>query len=945
MSSDESSSEDENIKLPDGKPLDKKTAGAADKKVVKKPAAPKKPKSENWEKSKDDDMISPFDIDWGQKVGEGTYGEVYKGTLWGQGVAIKRVKLWNADADVKSTLVEDFHAEIRVLKSLRHPNVVSFLGACYEEPHLCIVCELCDNGSLWDLIKKTRAQKKRFSTRKVLEFGLQMARGLNWLHHKGVMHRDLKPANILVSKHYTLQIADFGLASVKPREKQVDEAYAAGIAGTRFYMAPEVIKSQAYNTKADVFSYAIVLGELISGVAPWETGTARKTAPDVYDQSVVQGYRPALPVNTVPELKLLVTNCWHGDPEQRSAMDEVIDALALIQSNITSAEEDLLEDLPDKVFQMVKEKMARTEELEDQLAQAQSKILKLEEELSNERKRIAASGGQRGPVSGGASATASNPVQQMIPQQQVAISNESPPELSMELAFRHWLQNLCQEEFKEPSLTEALNSGVRLCRAINRIRPNSCKILDPKLSASRIENINSFIKAAKALGVKEADMFAANDLFTNSKGVIATVITSMIAMAMLAMKQQPNLPPCIVAPGLIGNWAGPTFQVQLPVRGWLQKPGSNLQGGYKKRFFVLSKTAKGPRGMFYFDKEVPIDERSGGYMPEDMIRKAVGSFPTEGALIRMYPGGTWPRLQKAFSFSVLPLEKNTSKRLYLLETDSNEDRMRWMHALIFAGAQLDRSPLDKCLPAFRFEAHVEMLVGSSWKMRYIALDPHRKELCVYDDSSKAKKNSLSFAPVRLDENTLIEAVDKGEAGGKEYAFGVTPGFGPPGEFVLGKKNMKYLFGCNDETCQVDYVRLCAEVADPEGLRNPVIVPEAPAPTTLSKKKADGKADGPSTLQKKDASPSTLTKKAEAKPVPKKRAETSSSEEEVKPVAKKASKPVKASVTSDDDDESEPDSNETPKGKPVKKAAAPVKAAASPKAAVGKKKVVDSDDSD
>lgn len=96
------------------------------------------------------------------------------------------------------------------MRSLRHPGVNLFLGACQEGGKLCLVTEYLVNGSLEDILQRNQDAGTSLSTARVVDFALQIAVALNWLHHKGVIHRDLKTANILVDKYNRLKLCDFG---------------------------------------------------------------------------------------------------------------------------------------------------------------------------------------------------------------------------------------------------------------------------------------------------------------------------------------------------------------------------------------------------------------------------------------------------------------------------------------------------------------------------------------------------------------------------------------------------------------------------------------------------------------------------------------------------------------------------------------------------------------
>lgn len=152
--------------------------------------------------------------------------------------------------------VKDFFSECAAMEALRHPNIVMFLGACTKPPNFAIVLEYCSKGSLWSTIQNLDVSLSWEDRRK---FALDTARGVNYLHtcSPPVIHRDLKSLNLLLDDSYKVKLADFGWTKGL-------ENYMTGKIGTYQWMAPEVIGSQKYSEKADVFSYGIILWEIAS---------------------------------------------------------------------------------------------------------------------------------------------------------------------------------------------------------------------------------------------------------------------------------------------------------------------------------------------------------------------------------------------------------------------------------------------------------------------------------------------------------------------------------------------------------------------------------------------------------------------------------------------------------------------------------------------------------
>ncbi|XAR63955.1 Non-specific serine/threonine protein kinase [Bertholletia excelsa] len=150
------------------------------------------------------------DITLGERIGLGSYGEVYHGEWHGTEVAVKKF----LDQDITGESLDEFRSEVRIMKRLRHPNVVLFMGAVTRAPNLSIVTEFLPRGSLYRLIHRPNNQ---LDERRRLRMALDAARGLNYLHNctPVIVHRDLKSPNILVDKNWVVKVCDFGLSRMK----------------------------------------------------------------------------------------------------------------------------------------------------------------------------------------------------------------------------------------------------------------------------------------------------------------------------------------------------------------------------------------------------------------------------------------------------------------------------------------------------------------------------------------------------------------------------------------------------------------------------------------------------------------------------------------------------------------------------------------------------------
>lgn len=252
------------------------------------------------------------------KVASGSYGDLYKGTYRSQEVAIKILKTERVNTDLQ----KEFAQEVYILRKVRHKNVVQFIGACTKPPSLCIVTEFMSGGSVYDYLHK---QRGTFKLPTLLKISIDISKGMNYLHQNNIIHRDLKAANLLLDEHEVVKVADFGVARVKAQT-----GVMTAETGTYRWMAPEVIEHKPYDHKADVFSFGVVLWELLTGKLPYEYLTPLQAAVGV----VQKGLRPTIPKNTPPKLAELLEKCWQQDPSLRPDFTEIIEILNQISKEV-----------------------------------------------------------------------------------------------------------------------------------------------------------------------------------------------------------------------------------------------------------------------------------------------------------------------------------------------------------------------------------------------------------------------------------------------------------------------------------------------------------------------------------------------------------------------------------------------------------------------------------
>ncbi|XP_048226899.1 serine/threonine-protein kinase STY46 isoform X2 [Ricinus communis] len=255
--------------------------------------------------------IDPSLLKYEIKIASGSHGDLYKGTFYTQDVAIKVLRTEH----LNDKLRKEFAQEVYIMRKVRHKNVVQFIGACTRPPSLCIVTEFMCGGSMFDFLHK---QKQSLDLQSLLRVAIDVSKGMNYLHQNNIIHRDLKAANLLMDENKVVKVADFGVARVEDQS-----GVMTAETGTYRWMAPEVIEHKPYGRKVDVFSFSIVLWELLTGKLPYEHLSPLQAAISV----VQQGLRPSIPKRTHPKLVELLERCWQQDPSLRPEFYEILELL------------------------------------------------------------------------------------------------------------------------------------------------------------------------------------------------------------------------------------------------------------------------------------------------------------------------------------------------------------------------------------------------------------------------------------------------------------------------------------------------------------------------------------------------------------------------------------------------------------------------------------------
>lgn len=283
-----------------------------------------------------DDDIWNIDFEqlfMGQELARGSFGKVYRGEYLGMDVAIKQIIRHNDPAYMKY-----IEREISVLKGVRHPLIVGFVGVCLHETGLYIVTEFIDGGDVRNLIKDNDVDWER-----KIQIAEDLAKSMFYLHSKKIIHRDLKCKNLLIGLDGRVRLCDFGFARLSdafddpvaaglPAAAGGDRARAMTICGTPGFVAPEIMLGREYDAKCDMFSYGNVLAELVTEKRPGREFWKR--AADTQYVLDFQQLRDMATPTTPKDFVELAIRCCAYKPEERPDFPEILAALKLIRERL-----------------------------------------------------------------------------------------------------------------------------------------------------------------------------------------------------------------------------------------------------------------------------------------------------------------------------------------------------------------------------------------------------------------------------------------------------------------------------------------------------------------------------------------------------------------------------------------------------------------------------------
>ncbi|KAL9230415.1 hypothetical protein vseg_005769 [Gypsophila vaccaria] len=259
----------------------------------------------------------------GPPFAQGAFGKLYRGTYKGEEVAIKILERPENDQERALLMEQQFQQEVMMLATLKHPNIVRFIGACRKPMVWCIVTEYAKGGSVRQFL--TKRHNRSVPLKIAVNQALDVARGMEYVHGLGLIHRDLKSDNLLIFADKSIKIADFGVARIEVQTEGMTPE-----TGTYRWMAPEMIQHRKYTQKVDVYSFGIVLWELITGMLPFQHMTAVQAAFAV----VNKGVRPTIPSDCLPVLGEIMSRCWDPNPDFRPPFCDVVKMLEYAEAEI-----------------------------------------------------------------------------------------------------------------------------------------------------------------------------------------------------------------------------------------------------------------------------------------------------------------------------------------------------------------------------------------------------------------------------------------------------------------------------------------------------------------------------------------------------------------------------------------------------------------------------------
>lgn len=271
----------------------------------------------------------------GAMIGSGSFGTVFLAlhAVTAELMAVKQVEMPSNSGTAmdakKNSMIEALKHEITLLRDLKHPNIVQYLGSNSDENHLNIFLEYVAGGSVASMLVNYGSLGEML----ISNFVRQILQGLNYLHSKDIIHRDIKGANILVDNKGTVKISDFGISKrveastlLHPQPPFKRGGPRVSLQGSVFWMAPEVVRQTAYTKKADIWSLGCLIVEMFTGSHPHPNCTQLQAIFKIggSGNSISENARPDLPELATEEAKQFLRKTFEIEHEKRPSAEELM---------------------------------------------------------------------------------------------------------------------------------------------------------------------------------------------------------------------------------------------------------------------------------------------------------------------------------------------------------------------------------------------------------------------------------------------------------------------------------------------------------------------------------------------------------------------------------------------------------------------------------------------
>lgn len=266
-------------------------------------------------------------------IGKGGYAEVWLVTDE-EGNSKGALKQLYSECITEKDIV-NFTREVQTLAASNHPFFVKFLGFSPQFP-LSILTEYIPNGSLFKLMRSESKSKILTGSKKTV-IAMGVANAMHFLHLQGIIHRDLKSMNVLLDSKYYPRICDFGIARIYRETPQIMTVNI----GTPHWMAPEALNGEKYGFPFDVYSYGMLLYELLTEKIPWENVNQEV----VMRLVMIEGKRPQIPQKTPQQLKDLIEKCWAQNPDERPTFEYIYEQFASGNVSYPNAKQEDIDEL------------------------------------------------------------------------------------------------------------------------------------------------------------------------------------------------------------------------------------------------------------------------------------------------------------------------------------------------------------------------------------------------------------------------------------------------------------------------------------------------------------------------------------------------------------------------------------------------------------------------